>query len=159
MCINYRFRGEFYTTPRELKSGNKKFSFSDPKTGIEVGQLSIVQFKEDTEYSVSDFLQGGIQIGLNIGIDFTGSNGDPSSKSSLHYFNPKQPDNLNDYQQAILAIGNILLNYDDDKLVFQFYIRCQPTVLELTFGIQACRKVLAISSRFPVIFRSRQGTP
>ena len=94
-----------------------------------MGSLQIVQIKKDIEYSMAEYLQGGIQIGLNIGIDFTGSNGDPSSSSSYHYYNPRNPDRLNDYQQAILAIGNILLNYDDDKLVFSNHLRYQHMVL------------------------------
>lgn len=117
MCYNYMYRGEFYTTTRELLTENKEFNFVEPQAGNSVGNLRLVQIKKEAEYSMADFLQGGIQIGLNIGIDFTGSNGNPSNKSSLHYFDPKKSDNLNDYQQAILAIGNILLNYDDDKLV------------------------------------------
>lgn len=112
------YRGEFLTNPRQLMPANKTFDFIDPETGRSVGRLSLVHFKKDLQHTLAEYLQGGIRIGLSVGIDFTGSNGTPSSKSSLHYFNPAQPHNLNDYQKAILAIGNILLNYDDDKLVF-----------------------------------------
>lgn len=47
-------------------------------------------------------------------IDFTGSNGDPKYPTSLHYMNPQQP---NEYQQAITSVCDILLNYDWDKTV------------------------------------------
>jgi Copine len=43
-----------------------------------------------------------------------GSNGDPSSDSSLHYLDPSHRV-LNQYQQAILNIGSILEEYDSDK--------------------------------------------
>jgi hypothetical protein len=38
--------------------------------------------------SLIDYLKGGEQINLSIAIDFTGSNGDPQSSTSLHYNNP-----------------------------------------------------------------------
>ena len=129
MCYNYMYRSEVFTTARELFGGQKELKFHDPNGGSPVGSLQIVQIKKDIEYSMAEYLQGGIQIGLNIGIDFTGSNGDPSSSSSYHYYNPRNPDRLNHYQQAILAIGNILLNYDDDKLVFSNHLRYQHMVL------------------------------
>lgn len=49
-----------------------------------------------------------------IAIDFTGSNGTPTQPNSLHYMNPQQ---LNQYQMAIQAVGQILLNYDTDKRI------------------------------------------
>lgn len=52
-----------------------------------------------------------------IAIDFTGSNGTPSSPNSLHYMNPNAP---NQYQLAIRAIAQILLNYDSDKRIPSF---------------------------------------
>lgn len=50
-------------------------------------------------------------------IDFTGSNGVVTHPTSLHYLHQY---NLNQYQQAILGIGNILLNYDSDKRIPAF---------------------------------------
>ncbi|CAD8051228.1 unnamed protein product [Paramecium sonneborni] len=61
-----------------------------------------------------DYLKGGDQINLLIAIDFTGSNGDPSSSLSLHY---NDPNNLNQYQNALKQVAEILLNYDYDKKV------------------------------------------
>lgn len=52
-----------------------------------------------------------------VAIDFTGSNGEPHSPSSLHYMNESKP---NQYQVAIEAIGQILLNYDSDKRIPAF---------------------------------------
>jgi hypothetical protein len=58
-----------------------------------------------------------------IAIDFTGSNGMPNSPSSLHFMNPVAP---NQYQIAIMAIANILLNYDSDKRIPSFGFGAQP---------------------------------
>lgn len=85
--------------------------------GVTVGQLQVLSVVKEIEYSIVDYLRSGTQISLVVGIDFTGSNGNPSEKSSLHYYDPKKRDSLNQYQQAITAIGSILLNYDHDKLV------------------------------------------
>lgn len=61
-----------------------------------------------------DYLRGGLQLNLSIAIDFTGSNGIPTSPTSLHYMDPQKP---NQYQIAINAVSRILLNYDSDKRI------------------------------------------
>lgn len=58
-----------------------------------------------------------------IAIDFTGSNGNPTSPNSLHFMDPVKP---NQYQTAILAISQILLNYDSDKRIPCFGFGAQP---------------------------------
>jgi len=81
-----------------------------------------------------DYLRGGTQIALMVGIDFTASNGTPTSSSSLHYFDKNSKDTLNQYQQAILSIGEVLLNYDSDKLVgFSHQIPVYGFGAELSF--------------------------
>jgi hypothetical protein len=60
------------------------------------------------------YIQGGCEISLIVGIDFTYSNGDPKNTSSLHYIDP-QGIKQNPYQKAILAVGKILEEYDTDK--------------------------------------------
>lgn len=52
-----------------------------------------------------------------IAVDFTGSNGTPNQPTSLHYMDPKNP---NQYQKAIGAVAQILLNYDSDKRIPAF---------------------------------------
>ena len=56
---------------------------------------------------------GGCEIGVQVAIDFTLSNGDPRHPSSLHYLNPQT--SMNDYTEAIKAVMEILENYDADK--------------------------------------------
>ena len=102
----------------QFARGNKDYKFVHKPTGKTIASgLSLVSIKKDIEYSLLEYLQGGLQMGLVVGIDFTGSNGNPKSSNSLHYFNPARRDALNMYQQAILSIGNVLLNYDADKMV------------------------------------------
>ena len=46
---------------------------------------------------------------FQIAVDFTGSNGDPQYPRSLHFIGAPEG---NQYQQAWLAIGNIIQDYD-----------------------------------------------
>uniref|UniRef100_A0A8C0K183 Copine-2 n=1 Tax=Canis lupus dingo TaxID=286419 RepID=A0A8C0K183_CANLU len=50
---------------------------------------------------------------LQVGIDFTASNGNPLDPSSLHYINPM---GTNEYLSAIWAVGQIIQDYDSDKM-------------------------------------------
>lgn len=68
---------------------------------------------EPVEPSFMDYLNSGCELSLCIAIDFTGSNGDPRTPSSLHYISPDG--SFNDYQSAIYKIGNILSDFDSDK--------------------------------------------
>lgn len=70
-----------------------------------------------------DYLRSGLELNLIVAIDFTGSNGSPHAPSSLHYLSPTQ---LNQYQTAIRAVGEILLNYDSDKLIPAFGFGAKP---------------------------------
>lgn len=58
-----------------------------------------------------------------VAIDFTGSNGIATYPNSLHYMNPKGP---NQYQLAINFIGQILMNYDTDKKIPAFGFGAKP---------------------------------
>ena len=49
------------------------------------------------------------QVHCTIAVDFTGSNGDPTKPSSLHYITNTQP---NMYEQALRAVGEIIQEYD-----------------------------------------------
>lgn len=50
-----------------------------------------------------------MQMNFTVAIDFTASNGNPTSPESLHYINPYQP---NQYAAAISAVGEIIKDYD-----------------------------------------------
>uniref|UniRef100_A0A8C9UB09 Copine-2 n=1 Tax=Serinus canaria TaxID=9135 RepID=A0A8C9UB09_SERCA len=53
------------------------------------------------------------RLGGQVGIDFTASNGNPQEPSSLHYINPL---GTNEYLSAIWAVGQIIQDYDSDKM-------------------------------------------
>ncbi|XP_077983469.1 copine-3-like [Glandiceps talaboti] len=83
------------------------------KSYVHSGQLFLTSCKITQEYSFLDYILGGCQINFTVGIDFTGSNGDPNHPSSLHYISPGYP---NQYAQAISTVGNVIQDYDSDKL-------------------------------------------
>ncbi|XP_039211097.1 copine-9 isoform X5 [Crotalus tigris] len=53
------------------------------------------------------------QLNFTVAIDFTASNGNPSQPTSLHYMSPYQ---LSSYAMALKAVGEIIQDYDSDKL-------------------------------------------
>jgi hypothetical protein len=63
-------------------------------------------------YSFIDYLRGGMQINLSIAIDFTASNLEPNDPKSLHYLSSYN----NQYEMAIKSCGNIIANYDYNKM-------------------------------------------
>ena len=67
----------------------------------------------EKNYRFLDYLRGGLQISLIVGIDFTGSNGDPFTSSSLHYITAKAD---NSYEKAIKACASTVAFYDSDQL-------------------------------------------
>ncbi|KAL9649914.1 hypothetical protein ABK040_011387 [Willaertia magna] len=88
----------------ELQKKNKKYKNS--------GILSVDYVGVQKVNSFLDYVRGGYDISLVVAIDFTASNGDPTQPSSLHFRSQNQ---LNDYQKAILGVGEILNYYDKDK--------------------------------------------
>lgn len=72
-----------------------------------------VKIKTVERLTFTQLLKKGLQISLIVGIDFTGSNGNPSSPSSLHYINGSTP---NSYEKSIRSCGNILSYYDTDNM-------------------------------------------
>lgn len=63
-----------------------------------------------------DYLKSGLEINMVAAIDFTGSNGIPSSPTSLHCFK-NQP---TQYQVVLKSIWQIVANYDSDKKIPAF---------------------------------------
>uniref|UniRef100_A0A8B9HNE0 Copine I n=1 Tax=Astyanax mexicanus TaxID=7994 RepID=A0A8B9HNE0_ASTMX len=75
--------------------------------------IVFLQFIIEAQYTFLDYVMGGCQINFTVGIDFTGSNGDPRSPESLHYLSP---DGTNQYLNAIWSVGQVIKDYDTDKL-------------------------------------------
>ncbi|CAG8642838.1 2952_t:CDS:2, partial [Dentiscutata erythropus] len=92
--------GETEFTLREVISGDRKFMFRPTEKG-KIGKdahLRVIKGLVTEPPSFLDYISGGTQINLVVAIDFTGSNGDPRSKTSLHYTGGSRD---NEYQSAI----------------------------------------------------------
>ena len=90
-------------------SKQSAFNINDGRNSFQV----ISKSKITKNYTFVDYLKAGIEIGLSVAIDFTGSNGKPNDPSSLHYIGGNTQ---NQYERAILACGNIVGYYDLDQL-------------------------------------------
>ncbi|XP_030624036.1 copine-3 isoform X2 [Chanos chanos] len=77
------------------------------------GVVSVKLCQVVKEYSFLDYIMGGCQINFTVGVDFTGSNGNPKSPDSLHYISPQ---GVNEYLNAIWSVGLVIQDYDSDKL-------------------------------------------
>ena len=75
-----------------------------------------------------DFVTRGMEMNFVVAIDFTASNGSPTDPKSLHY--NQDHNKPNQYVQAIRAVGDIVQDYDTDKLfpVYGFGARIPPQV-------------------------------
>jgi len=98
-----------------VKTSLEELSSSEVKIKLKNGRISI-KCKEFKLNSFIDYIKGGTEISLIIGIDYTASNGDPSEKDSFHYQDPEDPTKKpNKYLQAISALMEVLAPYDSDK--------------------------------------------
>ena len=90
-----------------LENGPKIKSSSKIKLGFK-------NFVKRDIFEFTDYLKGGLNLTQFVGIDFTASNGDPNNPSSLHYL---QNGKLNQYQRAILSLGEILEKYNNNGII------------------------------------------
>ncbi|XP_063443514.1 copine-8-like isoform X2 [Mytilus trossulus] len=132
------FIGEFQTTLRELSRGPSQQNIFEcingkkrdkklkkGKSYTNSGVIELMSCKMEKVYTFLDYVRGGTQLNCSFAVDFTASNGDPKSPSSLHYMNPYRP---NSYQTALRSVGEIIKDYDSDKLfpVLGFGARLPP---------------------------------
>uniref|UniRef100_A0A8D0GI69 Copine-2 n=1 Tax=Sphenodon punctatus TaxID=8508 RepID=A0A8D0GI69_SPHPU len=123
MCYDYDsdgghdFIGEFQTSVSKMcevefecinpKKQKKKKNYKNS------GIIIVKSCKITRDYSFLDYILGGCQLMFTVGIDFTASNGNPRDPTSLHYINPM---GTNEYLSAIWAVGQIIQDYDSDKM-------------------------------------------
>ncbi|XP_039211093.1 copine-9 isoform X1 [Crotalus tigris] len=119
---SHDFIGEFATSYRELSRAQNQFTVyevSNPrkkckkKKYINSGTVTLLSFTVQSEFTFVDYIRGGTQLNFTVAIDFTASNGNPSQPTSLHYMSPYQ---LSSYAMALKAVGEIIQDYDSDKL-------------------------------------------
>uniref|UniRef100_A0A8C3RBQ7 Copine 5 n=1 Tax=Cyanoderma ruficeps TaxID=181631 RepID=A0A8C3RBQ7_9PASS len=106
------FIGEFTTSYRELARGQSHFNVYEV-WGPMSPQVTLLSFAVEAEHTFLDYIRGGTQLNFTVAIDFTASNGNPSQPTSLHYLSPFQ---LNAYSLALRAVGDIIQDYDSDKM-------------------------------------------
>ncbi|XP_054595567.1 copine-8 isoform X1 [Nothobranchius furzeri] len=119
---SHDFIGEFSTSYRELSRGQSQFNIYEvvnpkkkgkKKKYLNSGTVTLLSFLVDIEVTFLDYIKGGTQINFTVAIDFTASNGNPAQPTSLHYMSPYQ---LNAYAMALKAVGEIIQDYDSDKM-------------------------------------------
>lgn len=98
-----------------LKEGQREYTITDKKQKPLSGdhKMTFSKLEIQKRHAFLDYVFGGCEIGLTIAIDFTASNGNPSSPSSLHYLDMQR----NEYLNAIRSVGSILQYYDSDKQI------------------------------------------
>ena len=85
----------------------------DGKTTLTAGNgttLVVDNFSVYTRPTFVDYLRSGWSISMVAAIDYTASNGDPSSSNSLHYMGAS-----NQYEAALMNVGGIIEPYDNDR--------------------------------------------
>lgn len=116
------------TRPLQLRVFKKSTFGGDSKLGVvefslkEMCKAATALELKDGSFSVKvsgrvehiasflDYIKAGTEISLMVAVDFTGSNGDPSTPGSLHYLGRETP-----YEQAIRSVGSVLEPYDSDN--------------------------------------------
>ncbi|NWH76782.1 CPNE9 protein, partial [Piaya cayana] len=108
------------------------------KKYVNSGTVTLLSFSVESEFTFVDYIRGGTQLNFTVAIDFTASNGEcsrcgvcphqrghgagadgccaaglPSQPTSLHYASPYQ---LSAYALALKAVGEVIQDYDSDKL-------------------------------------------
>ncbi|KAB1264296.1 Copine-9 [Camelus dromedarius] len=96
---SHDFIGEFTTSYRELSKAQNQF------TVYEV-------LNPRKKCKKKKYVNSGT-LNFTVAIDFTASNGNPLQPTSLHYMSPYQ---LSAYAMALKAVGEIIQDYDSDKL-------------------------------------------
>uniref|UniRef100_A0A8C7H3E4 Copine-2 n=1 Tax=Oncorhynchus kisutch TaxID=8019 RepID=A0A8C7H3E4_ONCKI len=118
LCYDYDndgshdFIGEFQTTVTKMSEAQNslevEFECINPKK-----QKKKKSYKNSGIIILKSSCLSPVLLFLQVGIDFTASNGNPREPSSLHYINPL---GSNEYLSAILAVGQIIQDYDTDKM-------------------------------------------
>lgn len=93
-------------TVNDLLQGKNTYTIGD------FNVIILVSENKRQQKTFIELIKDNLQLNLEIGIDFTGSNGNYRLPNSLHYISDKP----NFYEKAIRECGDILANYDSDKI-------------------------------------------
>jgi len=115
-CWNYnqngshKLIGEVRATTQEILKGPQTFSLTN-KDKVN-GKLILEKSTVNKTYSFLDFVNNsGTQLNCTFAIDFTASNGVPTSSTSLHFISSVPTF----YEQALQSVGYVIQDYDSDK--------------------------------------------
>lgn len=100
----HKYIGALKCTLEELKMQRLEFDVKSERNQQVKGRGKFSQFRVSIRHTFLQYVFGGCNINLAIAVDFTLSNGNPTDKDSLHYFDL----NKNEYLQAIKSVGSIL---------------------------------------------------
>uniref|UniRef100_A0A8C6WSA6 Copine Va n=1 Tax=Neogobius melanostomus TaxID=47308 RepID=A0A8C6WSA6_9GOBI len=115
---SHDFIGEFTTCYNQLCRGQCVFEVTrewlhykanDDLFGPLSPQVSLLSFNVESDHTFLDYIKGGLRLCLAALV----SPGNPSQSTSLHYMNPYQ---MNAYAMALKAVGEIIQDYDSDKM-------------------------------------------
>uniref|UniRef100_A0A7S1PQ68 C2 domain-containing protein n=1 Tax=Neobodo designis TaxID=312471 RepID=A0A7S1PQ68_NEODS len=112
--------GQFVCSVAELRTAAAEhlpFRLRHATKPKEYGDIFISDCRVVHIPTFAEMLGAGLEINLAVSIDFTGSNGDPRHPKSLHYVSRGH---TNQYESAIQSVGEILMEYDNDKLAPAF---------------------------------------
>uniref|UniRef100_A0A4W3H8C8 Copine Va n=1 Tax=Callorhinchus milii TaxID=7868 RepID=A0A4W3H8C8_CALMI len=103
---SHDFIGEFTTSYRELARGQSQFNVYEVS-------VTLLSFTVESEHTFLDYIKGGCGTGPHCCLYLYLLLGNPSQSTSLHYMNPYQ---MNAYAMALKAVGEIIQDYDSDKM-------------------------------------------
>jgi hypothetical protein len=84
----FKHKGYKIFKAKQLDIPGTVFDLYSLKHKKSAGKIRVDLIQKSRLYQFTDYLRGGLNISTITSIDFTGSNGDPKTPSSLHYINP-----------------------------------------------------------------------
>uniref|UniRef100_A0A8C6ZSW9 Copine-3 n=1 Tax=Nothoprocta perdicaria TaxID=30464 RepID=A0A8C6ZSW9_NOTPE len=152
--------GSFQTTMSKLKEASRSSPVEfecinekkrqKKKSYKNSGIVSVKHCEIIVECTFLDYIMGGCQLNFTVGIDFTGSNGDPRSPDSLHYLSPS---GVNEYLTAIWSVGMVIQDYDTDKMFPAFGFGAQiPPSFQVMEYFNVLLQEEIVSHEFPLNF-------
>ena len=122
VLMKYKKNGSHYAlaskqlTLSQLTAGPVELAMDNaPKMqGKDAPRLAVRNLVRRESLEFTDYLKGGLSLTQFMGIDFTASNGFPHESGSLHRLSPGS---LNQYQRAILSLGEILEKYNSSRII------------------------------------------
>uniref|UniRef100_A0AAQ4P5Z0 Copine Vb n=1 Tax=Gasterosteus aculeatus aculeatus TaxID=481459 RepID=A0AAQ4P5Z0_GASAC len=115
---SHDFIGDYTTSYRELARGQSQFNVYEVSSPCLHFQVTLLSFSVESDFTFLDYIKGGSDVFVphypqSSQDGFISSTGNPSQSTSLHYMNPYQ---LNAYAMALKAVGEIIQDYDSDKM-------------------------------------------